>query len=235
MPRRRKGNRRRGNGGRNSASITKIRFHHINSTTVSGVTGNSTFTVSPRTTQLGALSNAGESFDLFRFSRMRYRLHPMDPTNGDTQAICYVPDIDVQAVTVPSLSDSPLATFTTPFSGVPSRWVNVPPSQLKGMLDWYKCQADAGAAEFESQGILIVSAGLSDSVIWEIEGICEFKNPVSDTVLFERTIQRAVDAGRVIRITPNPTSQKEVEETPHAEQPLCIAQRRSVRTMQTFR
>jgi len=204
MPRRKNRNSRRGNGGRNSA-ITKIRFHHLNSTTVSGVTGNSTFTVSPRTTQLGALSNPGEAFDLFRFTRLAYRIHPMDPTNGDSQALCYVPDIDVQAVTVPSLSDSPIAVVTTPFTGVPSRWVNVPRSQLKGMLDWYKCQADAGAAEFESQGILIVSAGLSDSVLWEVMGICEFKNPVNDTVLFERTIQRAVKAGRVVEI-PKPAS-----------------------------
>lgn len=166
---------------------------------MSGVTGNSTVAVNPQSVSLGDLDDIGNQFDLFRVAKLKYRLHPMDPTNL-VGTLAYVPDIDTQTVTATQLSGSPIAAVMTPFSGVPSPWITVPPSQLKGMLDWYKCVADAGAAEFESQGNLILACGLSDVLYWEVRGIMEFKNPVSNVIMMERFINSAVRDGKVVRI-----------------------------------
>jgi len=169
--------------------------------TLSGVTGNATLPLAPRAgAALPGLDNTATNFDLFRVVQLRYRIFPMDPTDTVNQVAAFVPDIDVQTQTVAALSESTLSTIQTPFCGVASRWVNVPRASLKGMLDWYKCTADAGAAEFESQGLIIISGGLSDQVTLEVEGIVEFKNPVNDTLAFERTIDRAVSLGKVVRV-----------------------------------
>jgi len=187
-----------------------VAFHRISATTVSGVTGIATIPVNPQSTQLGDLDDVGNQFDLFRVAKLKYRLHPMDPANL-VGALAYVPDIDVQTATATQLSGSPIAAVMTPFSGVPSPWITVPPSQLKGMLDWYKCVADAGAAEFESQGTIYLACGLGDVLYWEVRGIMEFKNPVSNVIMMERTIDRAVREGKVVRIPAPKTPSKPAE------------------------
>lgn len=186
--------------------ITRVKFHKLQFTTVSGVTGNATISLAPRTAQLGDLDEICTQFDLFKFTKLRYRIHPFDPTQTDGQVIAYVPDIDVQTTTAIQLSGSPIAAVQTPFCGVPSRWINVPKGQLKGMLDWYKCQADAGAAEFESQGLIMIATGLSDNVFWEVEGVCEFKNPVSDAVMLHRTMDRLERLGLMTRVPQDASS-----------------------------
>lgn len=189
----------RSGGGTLGGGITRVAFHRISATTMSGATGTSTVVVNPQSTSLGDLDDVGNQFDLFRVSKLKYRLHPMDPSNL-IGSLAYIPDIDVQTATATQLSGSPIAVVQTPFSGVPSPWMTVPKSQLKGMLDWYKCVADAGAAEFESQGVLYLACGLSDVLYWEVRGIMEFKNPVSNVIMMERFISSAERAGKVVRI-----------------------------------
>lgn len=184
-------------GGRTPAGggITSVRFHRLYETTLSGVTGNATLLVNPQTTSLGALSEIGDQFDLFRCAELEYRLHPMNPADTNQQVCAYIPDVDIQTATAFQASESPIAAVQTQFCGVPSPWIHVPPSQLKGMLDWYKCSADAGAAEFEAQGIILLAGGLSDTIIVEFRGIMQFKNPVSTTIQMARMLKRAADAG----------------------------------------
>lgn len=124
----------------------------------------------------------------------------MDPTDTTNQVCSFYPDVDIQNQAVSQASSSPLAAVQTPFCGVPSQWIRVPKSQLRGMIDWYKCAADAGAAEFESQGTLQLVGGLSDTMTVEVRGVILFKNPVSSALQFERAIDRAVAAGKVMRI-----------------------------------
>lgn len=168
-----------------SNPITRVPFHTYENSTMSAVTGSLAISVSPRSTVIGALNAICTQFDLWRLEQLEYRLHPGDPTNDDA-TLTFVPDIDTQAPTVPQNADSPLAAVISPFSGVPSAWVKVPRQELKGMLDWYKCQADAGAAEFESLGVLIITSGLSDVVKWEMRGVMAFKNPVSVAIMMQR-------------------------------------------------
>jgi len=206
---RNRGQGRRNRGSANSSGaggITTVKFHRLNTNTLSGVTGILTYTVNPQSGQLGALASVGDQFDLFRCTNLKYRLHPMDPAYTTQQAMAYIPDVDVQTATVSQLSESPSAVPQTAFSGVPSSWMRVPPSQLKGMLDWYKCQPDAGAAEFESQGVIYLAGGLGDSVTWEIRGTMQFKNPVSTVVMMERTLHRARDLGLCVLVDQTPSS-----------------------------
>jgi len=174
-------------------------------TTLSGVTGVSTQSVNPQNNgMMGALAEVADQFDLFKVSDLEYRIHPMDPTNTANQAVCYYPDVDIQTQTVAQAAQSPIAAVQTPFCGVPSAWMRVPRSQLKGMLDWYKCTPDAGAAEFELQGIVQIVGGLSEVCTYEFRGIVLFKNPVSSSLMAERAIDRAVKSGLVFRVPSSP-------------------------------
>lgn len=200
----RKISRRRSNRSRrNVASISPVKFHLTFAGTLSGVTGNSVLNMAPQS--MTGVSEVADQFDLFRLTQLKYRLHPMDPADTTFQTAAYVPDVDTQTVTTAQNSESPLCVTQTPFCGVPSRWMNVPRSQLKGMLDWYKCSPDSGAAEFEVQGRITIAGGLSDNYILEYDGIIEFKNPVSSSVMMERALDRAVASGLALRTTPAPT------------------------------
>lgn len=203
----------RGGGANLHGGISPVAFHALTTATLSGVTGTQTVTVSPNSAGLAGLNDIADQFDLYRLARLRYRLHPMDPTDTTNQGAAYYPDVDIQTQTVAQLAESPLAAVITPFCGVPSRWINVPRSQLKGMLDWYKCTADAGATEFETCGLIQIAGGLSDTARIEIEGIMHFKNPVSSALQLARAIDRAVKAGTVIRV-PQQAPAPGIEETP---------------------
>lgn len=183
-------------------SISAVAFHTAGISTLSGATGNGLFPLNPQGTAMGGVADVADQFDLFRVSKLEYRIHPMDPTDTVFQTCQFVPDVDVQTITSAQAAHSPLAAVQTPFCGVPSPWIRVPRSQLKGMLDWYKCTADAGAAEFESQGTIILTGGLSDNLSYEFRGVVLFKNPVSSAVQMERLIQRAVNSGKVVRLPP---------------------------------
>lgn len=188
----------------------------MNQTTLSGVTGMGSAVIQPQTQAIGALDEIGDQFDLFRCTALEYRVHPMDPTDTTLQAVAYVPDVDTQTVTSAQLSQSPIAACNSPFCGVPSPWIRVPRSQLKGMLDWYKCTPDAGAAEFESQGQLLLAGGLSDVLTYEVRGVMQFKNPVSASIMMERTIARLVKRGLVSRLPPLPSDNAQGSSTPVA-------------------
>lgn len=199
-----------GRGGLPDKNVTNVDFHRINSVTLSGVTGMNTYSVNPQSTQLGAMDQLADQFDLFRVIDLEYRIHPTDPTDSTVVALAFVPDVDIQTTTSTQLSMSPIAAVQTNFSGVPSSWMRVPPSQLKGMLDWYKCTPDAGAAEFESQGLLVVAGGLGDVVYFEVRGVMQFKNPVATAVMMERVIARYERLGLVTR-TPKSVSDLQTE------------------------
>lgn len=217
-PRRR--NQRRGN------QISPVRFHLLLTSTLSGVTGTATVSMNP---QFGGLAEIADQFDLFHFKTLRYRIHPMDPTDTTNQGVCYYPDVDIQTQTTAQLSESPLAAVQTPFCGVPSRWINVPSASLKGMLDWYKCTADAGAAEFESQGLLQFTGGLSDTIRVEFEGTVLFKNPVSSTLQFQRTIARAVKKGIVVLPSVEPEAPSPVKNGESLKHfPTCVCGRTGI-------
>lgn len=208
MSRKRNGARRSSRrGGRRSpptslgGGVTPVAFHSFTSNTLSGVTGNLTYSVNPQSAPFAGVNEVADQFDLFKVVRLEYRLHPMDPTLTTNQVVAFYPDVDIQTQTVAQASYSPIAAVISPFCGVPSSWVKVPPSQLKGMLDWYKCSADAGAAEFESQGLLQAAGGLGDTFILEVRGLFHFKNPVSSALMFQRVIERAVASGVVVRAT----------------------------------
>lgn len=197
----RNGRRRNGgNGGRTLGGITSVAFHRLNVETLSGVTGIVQFPVNPNGNLLAGLNEVADQFDLFRVTRLSYRIHPMDPSDTVNQVAAYYPDIDIQTQSIAQASESPVAAVQTRFCGVPSPWIHVPASQLRGMIDWYKCTADSGAAEFESQGMVQCLGGLSDVLVLEVRGICQFKNPVSSSLQFERTIERAVRDGLVKRL-----------------------------------
>lgn len=217
MARPKNNNRRRNKraGQQQGSAVSPVRFHSLTEVTLSGVTGNATVSCSPQGSAFAGLNDIADQFDLFRFKSLRYRLHPMDPTDTVNQGMSFYPDVDIQTQTIAQLSQSPIAAVITPFCGVPSRWVRVPRSQLKGMLDWYKCTQDAGSTEFEFQGLIQIAGNLSGVVRYEVEGVMLFKNPVSSALQFKRTIDRAVDSGLVMRVPQPVVPRKERERDTH--------------------
>jgi len=186
---------------RSGSNISPVRFHALLTGTLGAVTGDFTSIIAPRNSNFG-VDEVSDQFDLYRLKQFRYRIHPMDPTDTTNQTAAWIPDIDVQTVTTAQNSTNPLSACQTPFCGVPSRWIRVPPSMLKGMLDWYKCSTDAGATEFEDQGILLIAGGLSDTFRVEVDGVFLFKNPVNAAIMLDRTISRLEKSGKVIRLPP---------------------------------
>jgi len=205
----------RGAGGLRGG-ISPVAFHALITATLSGVTGVASIGMSPNNSNLSGLNEIADQFDLYRFARLRYRIHPMDPTDTTNQVMVYYPDADIQVQTTTQAAESPLAAVQTPFCGVPSRWITVPPSQLKGLLDWYKCTADSGATEFELQGLIQLIGGLSDTTRVEIEGVIHFKNPVSSALQVERLLDRLVAQGKVVRVPGHPESSTDPEIKPRA-------------------
>jgi len=202
--------------------ISPVAFHALVTATLSGVTGTATIGMSPNNSNLSGLNEIADQFDLYRFVRLKYRIHPMDPTDTTNQVMSYYPDPDIQTQTTSQAAESPLAAVITPFCGVPSRWMNVPASQLKGLLDWYKCTADGGATEFEIQGLIQLVGGLSDTIRVEVEGVIHFKNPVSSALMLERTINRAVAQGKVVRIPAHSTESVDKASTDAEVKPRLV-------------
>lgn len=221
MTRRRRPARRQSRIGK--LPISHVPFHSFTSATMSGVTGQVTTGLSPRSTALAALSAMATEYDLYRYERLEYRLHPVDPSNANIAVLSYYPDVDVQTLTIAQNGNSPVAACLSHFSGVPTPWIRVPRSLLKGMLDWYKCAADSGASEFESQGSLVFTSGASDVVYYEIRGVIAFKNPCPAALMLTRMkdlLRPDIEAEHLLRLSSTPSPQnKNTSDTPNTENP----------------
>lgn len=166
------------NGGSN---ITKIKFHDVFS--VALTSGAAQLTVAP--TNLGSLSDVAQSFNLYKVTKLRYRIHPQSAMTL-SQTAAYYPETVVTSATAAANMENPDCIVQYKDTTVPTPWHSVPPARLQGQLEWWKCVADASAGDFEIQGVLALTGTTTETVYLEIDGIIHMKNPVDTTTAAAR-------------------------------------------------
>ncbi len=174
------------------SKVTKIPFHGMVTTAL--VSNVSQVNLTPSAT--AALADLETAFELYRFGSFAFRLHPAATMNGP-QSAAWIPEATVPTTTVQNnfecIDSTWLATRTTQ----PSSWVHVPKERLLGQLKWYKCNADAGAAEFEVQGVVNIAGTTTDTFYLEVKGVCEFMNPIDSSVALRGRLKELKDKAKI--------------------------------------
>lgn len=165
------------------AQITRVPFHHVATSAL--VSGSASLGLTPSSAAFGALSSMYTAFDLYKFTKLRFRLLP-NSAMASAQTAGFYPEAVITNPTITNGTDCVNSTYINKDMSVPSRWVNVPPEMMKGMLNWWKCQPDTGDVDLEFEGILAISGTGIESYYIEVEGTCLFKNPNNPAVVLDR-------------------------------------------------
>lgn len=188
---------RRQNKRQNSAqrgrglNITRTRFHALTTSTLSS--GGSSQSVGPGLNS--TLTAMAAVYELYRVSKLRYRLHP-NASQSTALIAAYYPEAQVTIPSIDQNSENIDCCMLFEDTTVPTPWHNVPRSRLKGQIDWWKCVPDAGASEFEIQGIIVLTGTGTDAFRLEMDGVVEFKNPIPAAAAAAVHKQRAMDEVR---------------------------------------
>ncbi len=150
------------------------KFHLVTQQTSDG-SGKVAIAVSPLLND--PLSIQANSFEYYRFIKLRFRLMPYPNSTGGQVALQYysgVPDATPASAT--AIANSDQSTWLASTMTVPSKWVNVPRTLLSGKQPWYKAVAGNPESVEEIQGYIIgVSSVFTNIVVVEIAGMIEFK------------------------------------------------------------
>jgi len=125
---------------------------------------------------IGRTQNMAKAFEFFRFSKLRFRVHPGNTTSNSI--VAYNPDITSVAVTYSQLLEQPYFAFDSLTCTIPSPWCNVPRSTLWSTpTRWWKTNAATSVDSEIIQGqLLVATSGATAAVTTvEIEYMCEFK------------------------------------------------------------
>ena len=134
-----------------------------------------TIALSPNTGLSNRLAGIADSFDEYRFVRLRYRVLPPNGSQSTAHVITFAPGITDTAPTVTNVLEYLGTVQVTARMSVPSPWYDVPKGVLSGMHAWYKTVVGATDAADELQGNFFLAGGATDVVSIEIEGICQFR------------------------------------------------------------
>jgi len=165
-------------------NIVRVPFRVLNQPVLaSGVGG---LLLQP-TTQLSERLNAiADEYELYRFTQLKFRLHPVAPFSAlyETMIAAYFPGQIDAAPTFGNMNESTHMVIMTAGQStvgagmsVPTEWCNVPASVLKGSLAWYKATPGSMSTWDEQQGAFrfASSAGSSTALLnFEVQGVCEF-------------------------------------------------------------
>lgn len=159
-------------------------FHRLSTVALSS--GQLQLALAPGT--FTSLINLRDSFELYRFVKLRYRLHPAVITADTAQVVGYYPEGTVTSPSFPSATADCVAMASR--CTVPSIWHEVAPARLQGIAQWYKSNPDSADIDLEWQGIINVTGTSSENAIIEMDGVCEFKNPIDPTAAMSAMRQR---------------------------------------------
>ncbi len=140
----------------------------------------------------GVLAEIYTGYSLYKFTRLEYQLLPrLNGTTDSSITLAYYPDATVTAPgSVNAAMENLDAIIQMDAATVPTKWHKVPPSRLKGLIPWYKCQPDASASDFEQQGTLQFFGTSTEATYGLVRGVCEFKNPVDSSTAMKRIKDR---------------------------------------------
>jgi len=141
-----------------------------------------------------------DTFELYRVTRLRFRLHADAQTGGTAMVACYVPGVtDTPPSTVAVAAESLESVVQAGSATMPSKWCNVSRGALASYGGWYKTIPGTPATSEEIQGTIFVVPTGTQTYVLEVEGIFEFKAPVDPaaTPAIRRAKQLAAEFQRL--------------------------------------
>jgi len=141
-------------------------------------------------------------FELYRVTKLRYRLHRHVSTSGSLAAVYIAGVVDNAPSTAADASVSPYTAVITPTATVPSGWRTVSRRDLVGYQPWYKTIAGSPDPAQEVQGRIYLAGLASDFWTVEVEVVYQFKSPcTSSATPAERGAREcALERERLLRI-----------------------------------
>jgi len=183
--------------------VIKVPFSGINAVTLSGGAGATPIQCST----FGRIAAIADTFELYRFVRLKYRIHANATSRTGLQTSGYYPGIvDTTPTTNAQVGENLHLCVLGISQVVPSNWVNVSKSALTGYFPWYKTIAGSVDTSEEVQGnIYHVGAG-TEIVLLEVQGVVEFKSPSStgNTPAMRSAKKLEAERARIIKILGSP-------------------------------
>lgn len=170
--------------------VIRITGKRIADTVLAGGAGQ--FNLTP--TAFSSIAAMSEAFELFRVTRLRYRIHRTTTWVSSTlQTAVYLPGVtDNPPASVLAASASPHCASIAFAATVPGQWRVVPRSALQGYQTWYKTVVGTPDPAQESQGTIFLNGAGTDTVTVEIEAVFELKAPCNTAVTPAERARREV-------------------------------------------
>lgn len=150
------------------------------------------------------LASVADTFDLYRIVRLRYRLLPNSTRTVLQQAAWYPGIVDVQPSGIIEISTNMTGVALGSSQTVPTSWMNVSPSTLKGYSVWYKSRIGTPETSEELQGTIYITGTGSETYTLELEALFEFKNALAPANAPELRDKRERD--RILKLLALPTT-----------------------------
>ncbi len=174
----------------------KVPFHaSILGSLAAGV---GSFNLSPSLITHTGIASIADAFELYRVSKLSYRLLRA-PGITAPQAAAYYPDItDTPPNTLDQNGENVNSTLLSQAATVPTDWVHLSPV-AESALKWYKTIQGTMDSWDEIQGIIYVTGSVTESYLLEVKGVYEFKgqaDPGNTPELREKRRQARLDYQR---------------------------------------
>lgn len=163
--------RRSGAGKRDS---TLVPFHSLFSGVL--VAGVASFTASPVLS--GRAATEADAWAHFRFKSLMFRQLPTSPITGP-QVLGFVGGVqDTPPGTPSAVAELLPSNVKGVGQTVPTEWTRVNKTDLAGPFPWYKSVAGTADPTEESPGAIVLAGTGTDTYIFEMRGVFEFKTSV---------------------------------------------------------
>lgn len=159
------------------------------------------------------VSAIGETYQLYRVSKLKYRLHPT--TNGAVQDPVYAAFVPAGVAVDPTgVNDIVELPGSVRMAGnntsgvcvqtIPSNWYEVPAVDLRGPLPWYKTVGSASVDSWEeNQGLVYVRSSTAGGVqaCLEVQGEVQFMGAVDPALSAKAAeVARAKERERLLSL-----------------------------------
>jgi len=125
------------------------------------------------------LNSIADSYSLYRFKELRYRILPNTTISG-LQSASYLPGaVDTPPSTTTTINEIVSTTVLGQRQTNPSDWVVLRAGDLSGYLSWYKTVIGTPDPIDEVQGAIYIVGNGVEVCTLEIRGVCSFKNQVA--------------------------------------------------------
>jgi hypothetical protein len=133
------------------------------------------------------IAAVADSYALYRYVRLRFRLHPSlapGAVNSDPCSAAYITGIvDNPPTTHVIMMNTLPSVFVGPMQREPSHWVTVSSEDLHGYTQWYKTIVGSPDPSTEIQGSIVILTDTSAGAFRvEVEGTVQFQELLNTSV-----------------------------------------------------